>query len=127
MGKWTPDEDKMLQIAENTVASVWRLFSFVPVEQKSSARTDGTMPDPSVERATGRMDTWTIDEDNKPKNAGANGEENWSAIAALPWSNDNRWHTPWIPKSTARRHGTGQPDHRRRQQAEAGCESTVQN
>jgi hypothetical protein len=106
-GKWTPDEDKMLQdaVEKHGGKNFEAVSLLVPGRTKKQCTNRWyNALDPSVERATGRMDTWTTDEDNKLKDAvEKHGEENWSAIAALVPGRTktqccSRWHDAVDPK-----------------------------
>jgi hypothetical protein len=105
-GKWTADEVKTLKDAvEKHNGKNWdAISSLVPGRtQKQCTNRWYHAMELSVEGATFRKDTWTIDDDNKLKDAvEKHGAENWKVIAALLpgrtkiqcWS---RWHVAVDP------------------------------
>jgi hypothetical protein len=106
-GKWTADEDKTLQdaVEKHGGRNFEAVSLLVPGRTKKQCTNRWyNALKPSVERATGRTDTWTTDDDNKLKNAvEKHGEENWTAIAALLPGRTKiqcwrRWHDAVDPK-----------------------------
>jgi hypothetical protein len=114
MGKWTADEVKTLNDAVKKYhGRNWdAIASLVQGRTKKQCTNRWYHAlEPSVDGATGRMETWTTDDDIKLKNGvEKHGDENWDAITKmLPartkiqcWS---RWHVavdPRIDRTTPR-------------------------